>query len=479
MTIIEQILYSQGPMMSGQLSRLVAERESIPENSASQKVRRTKDILKIKGFFTSQQSFCYLEEHKNTVDLFECLSKAMFEHGRKYWYCLNALKLNNGIIPKQELECYTNYPIEKLKGHRPFSDVMSIFINEKIIIYDDECYYLSLAFANISYNSIKSRVISQIKQTVLNDFSKIVKNTGFVSYNTVEFFAEYGKFRWGIKGVSYISGLRNGDKSGYLLADIILGNAFYSNDVEFFVKKIDHVLSFARAPRLIPFLIVDNIDEDALKLLKSKGVVVGFIGELFGQKYSNALIELVGMLNNIGASMQQTPEKFINLISELEIYNKTLVNNIKGSLFEFFVGHIVQRKYPNIDPGRIIYGEKGKCEIDIFAYNSDSVIIIECKATKSAIGEDEIRKWQREVIPLVQAYIKTQHILVEKNIIFEYWSISGFTNEAKLRLEQFKKNATVFTVDYYDTEGIKTHVDNLKNKTLSTTLQNYFIKSNL
>ena len=479
MTTIEDILFSQGPMMSGQLSRLVADRELIPENTASQKVRRAKEIIKIKGFFTSQQSFCYLEVHKNTIDLFECLSKAMFEHGRKYWYSLNALKLNNGVIPKKELECYTNYPIEKLKGHRPFSEIMSNFINEKIITYDDECYYLSPSFSSISSNSIKSRVISQIKQTVLNDFSKIIRNTGFVSYNTVDFFAEYGKFRWGIKGVSYVSGLRNGDKPGYLLADIILGNSFYSNDVEFFIKKIDHVLSYARAPRLIPFLIVDNINDDALRLLKPKGVIIGFIGELFGQKYSDALNELVGMLNNIGASMQQSPEKFIKLISELEIYNQTLVNNIKGSLFEFFVGHIVQRHYPNIDPGKIIYGEKGKHEIDIFAYNSDSVIIIECKAMKRPIDENDIRKWQREVIPLVQAYIKTQQILVDKNIIFEYWSISGFTEDAELKLEKFKKNASAFTVNYYDTNAIKTYVNSLKNKTLNTTLQNYFIKSNL
>lgn len=480
MTFIEQILVEHGPMMSGQLSKLLSLKENSSENTASQKISRSKQVIKIKGFFSSQQSFCYLEEHKRSYNLYELLSSAMFEYGRKYWYCLNALKLNNGMILKEELECYTNYPIEKLKGHKPFSEIMSNFINAKIVSYENDCYYFTPGFSSNIMNIVKSKVISQIKRSVLNDFMNVIKNIGLVSYNTVELFAEYGKFRWGIKGVSYISGLKNGNSPGFLLGDIILGNSFYDIDIDFFIKKIEQILSFSKAPRLIPFLIVDNLHEKALNELKKKGIIVGFIGELFGEKYVDALRELVGMLNNIGASLQDSPEKFTKLISELEVYNKTLIYNIKGSLFEYFVANLIQRNYPNnIEIGRIIYGENKKHELDVFAYNTDNVIIIECKATQSAIDEDEIIKWQRSVIPLVREYIRTQQIISDKNIIFEYWSISGFSPKAKKRLEDFKRNTSAFEINYLDAFDIKAHIDKLKNKSLSNTFNNYFLKSNL
>ncbi|KAA6317721.1 hypothetical protein EZS27_032166 [termite gut metagenome] len=479
MTNIEKILAQRGPMMSGELAKHLSIILKVPENTASQKISRSKNVIKIKGFFSSNQSFCYLESHKKTGNLYEDLSRAMFDHGRKYWFCLNAIRLSNGMIFKTELECYTNYPIVRLKGHKPFSVIMGEFVKNKIITYDDDCYYLAPSFSGSSLNTVKSRAISQIKKTVLNDFSQIIKNIGLVSFNSVELFAEYGKFRWGVKGVSYITGLKTDSKPGFVVGDIILGNPFYFKDVEFFLRKIEHIQSFSKAPRLMPFLLIDNIDNDALDKFKKKGIVIGFIGELFGQKYANALTELIVLLNNIGASLSGTPDKFIKLIEELEIYNKSLVYNIKGSLFEYFVGYLIHQHFPNIDIGRIIYGENEKHEVDVFAYNADTVVIAECKTTQNPIDVDEIKKWQRSVIPLVRNYIKTQDILSNKKIIFEYWSVSGFSSDALKRLTDFKNATTAFTVVYYDTDAIKSRVHQSKNKALSNTLNNYFLKSNM
>lgn len=299
MTAIEQILIERGPLMSGVLAKQLSASLSIPENTASQRISRSQEVVKIKGFFSSQQSFCYLESHKKSRNLYDDLSKAMFDHGRKYWYCLNAIRLNNGMIPRTELECYTNYPIERLKGHKPFSDIISEFINAKIITYDGDCYYLAPGFTDNSLNTIKSRAVSQIQRTVLHDFTQVIRNIGLVSFNSAELFAEYGKFRWGIKGVSYVTGLKTGGSPGFVIGDILIGNPFYYKDVEFFVRKVEHILSFAKAPRLMPFLLVDNMDADALNELKKKGIIVGFIGELFGKKYADALNELIVLLSRV------------------------------------------------------------------------------------------------------------------------------------------------------------------------------------
>src|SRR4051812_42189233 len=119
MTTAEKILQRDGPMMSSKLASLIAKREKIGTNTASQKVTREKNFLKIKGFYSSGQSFCYLEKHLSENEFFEKLLNSMEVSGKKYWYCLNALRMTGGIISQKFLECYTNYPVLALKSHIP------------------------------------------------------------------------------------------------------------------------------------------------------------------------------------------------------------------------------------------------------------------------------------------------------------------------------------------------------------------------
>lgn len=475
MTTAETLLQKHGPMMSGKLAALLAQANNIPVNTASQILSRSNKIVKIKDFFQSRQAFCYLEEHTQSHNLYELLSSSMYEYGRKYWYCLNALKLNNGMLSKVELECYTNYPINKLKGHKPFSDVISNFIRYKIISYDTEYYYLTPQFISKHYNDNKSKIISKIKSTILNDFACVMKNTGMASYNAGEIYSEYSKLRWGYSGPSYVLGLRGENKKpGYILADVIIGNQFTLQDVDFFIKKVEHSMSFHNASRLMPYLLTDGIEEDALKLLKNKGIVIGLIAELFGQKYAESLCGLINILNNINAAIVK--DDVLDTLSKIGKNTPTLVNNLRGSLFEFFVGYIVQRKYKTIDIGRTIYDKETKTqhEYDVFASNDDEVIVVECKATRSPITDIDIRKWQRESIPHMKKYIKTQDNLSAKQLKFEYWSISGFTEAAQERLFDFKTKSTKLSIEYYDKPAILQIIKELRNKNLHDTFNQYY-----
>jgi len=105
MTSIEKILQDNGPLMSSDLARKLEKLESIPYNTASQRIKRDKQIVKIKGFFQSGQSLCYLEIHEDE-ELYKILNKNLFNYGRKYWYCLNAIRLHGGTIERKYLECY-------------------------------------------------------------------------------------------------------------------------------------------------------------------------------------------------------------------------------------------------------------------------------------------------------------------------------------------------------------------------------------
>lgn len=466
--------------MSSELARHLEKAEAIPYNTASQRIVRNKDIKKIRGFFVSNQSLCFLEgQHKDGL-LYDLLSEAMYQNGRKYWYCLNALKMHGGIISQKYLECYTNYPVIALKGHLPFSKVMQKFVSEGILLFQGGDYLFSPKTNPLSTVPLFQRTIESIKDNILVNFHSMVKNTGMISFNTGEMFGEYGKFRWAFKGVSTITGLiSNGGKPGFLLADILFGVNIRKEDVQFFIEKIKSIQSFNNAPKIIPFLIVDDLDKEALIELKKHGIVVGFIKELFGEKYAEALKEMVAILSNAGASLKSNPNKYLDLIAELKKFNETLVYNIRGTFFEYFVGHIHAKDCQSIDIGREIYENNSRHEMDVFAIYSDRVVIAECKVTKSPIDEGVVDDWVMEKIPAFKKWIDKQETLRNKSLEFEYWSTGSYTDEAMEILKPFAESCNKFKVSYLGGEEIRAKTISMKNKKMKEALDNFFLKLNI
>lgn len=479
MTTIEKLLFDYGPMMSSELAIKLAHLEITPINTASQKISRNKKIEKIKGFYSSSQSFCFLSLHKNNETFYDLFVKSLYNNGKKYWYTINALKLHGGTLNKEFLECYTNYPVIALGGHLPFNKIMQKFVEQGILVYNESYYSISPKF-NLNRNSlVANKTIELIKKDTLLSFESLVKNIGLISYNTGEFFGEYGKFRWAFKGVSTINGLFQNKNYGFLLADIIIGSAIYKEDVMFFIQKIKHIQSFKNAPRLLPFLIVDDLDKDALTLLKQNGIAIGFIGELFGHKYAQTLKELVTILTNAGASLKKNPEKYLDLIDELKKYNEGLLNNIRGTLFEYMVGHIHISKCQIVDIGREVIENNSRHEMDIQATYTEKVVIAECKATKSKINIDVIDKWINIKIPAFKVWFDKQETYNNKSLEFEFWSTSGFSENALNKLKTFSKSAKKYKVSYFEGLDMQRIAIEMKNKKLKDELNNFFLKTSV
>ncbi len=400
----------------------------------------------------------------------------MYEFGRKYWYALNAISMQGGVISKKYLECYTNYPVIPLKKHFPFDEVMMRFISQDILVYNGFDYIFSPKFSKGISNPLMHKTIELIKDNILSDFNNLARNTGLVSYNTGEMFGEFGKFRWGYKGVCPIMGLKNNDKFGFVVADILLGKPFYKKDVLFFDEKIKHIQSFKNASRIFPILLIDNLDKEALLFLKQRGIMIGFIKELFGEKYANTLNELVTILNNAGASLKENPDKYLELINELKIYNEGLVNNIRGALFEFVVGHIHQAGCKSIDLGREIIGDTGRVDMDVLAIYQEKVVIAECKAYKSLINEETVNDWLTKSIPALKKWISNQERLRETDVEFEFWSTSGFTSDAKTQLQEAESSVRKYKITHFGPEELKATAIKMKNKKLKEALNNFFLK---
>ena len=466
--------------MSSKLVSLVEKQEKVGNNTASQKVSRDISILKLKGFYSSGQSFCYLEKHITEPDFFDKLLKSMEESGKKYWYCLNAIKMTGGIISQKYLECYTNYPVLALRSHIPFKEILQKFVSNNILIFNGDYYLLSPRFNQSYVKYTQYLTLEMIKEDILNNFHSFTKNTGFISFNTGQIFAEFGKLNWAFKGLCPVSGFKTNGKFGFLLADILFGHSIYEKDVQFFIEKLKTIQNFKNASRILPFLIVDDLDPKALDSLKKNGIIVCFIKELFGQKYADTLKDLVGVLNNAGASLKQDPNKYLNLIDELKKYNNGLANNIKGTLFEFVIGHFHSvESQSSIDLGREIFDNSKKHEIDVLAVYNDRVVFAECKATNLKIDKSKIEKWTSEKIPAFRNWANKQETWKNKKIEFEYWSTSGFETDAETILSRLSSTASIIKVSYYSGQDIRNKAVKMRNKKLKEAVDNFFLKTNV
>ena len=222
------------------------------------------------------------------------------------------------------------------------------------------------------------------------------------------------------------------------------------------------------------------MEPKALELLKKNGVIVCFIKELFGQKYADTLKDLVGILNNAGASLKKEPEKYLDLIIELKKYNNGLANNIKGTLFEFVIGHFHSIKSnSSIELGREIFENNGKHEIDVLAIYNDRVVFAECKATKSKINKEKIDKWTSQKIPAFRSWANKQETWKNKKIEFEFWSTSGFDKDAESNLKKIKATASTISISYYTGNDIRAKTVEMKNKKLKEAVDNYFLKTSV
>ena len=174
--------------------------------------------------------------------------------------------------------------------------------------------------------------------------------------------------------------------------------------------------------------------------------------------------------------MKKNPDKYLDLIKQLKKYNEGLVNNIRGALFEYMVGHIHSVDCQSLDLGIEIFENSARHEMDIRAIYSDRIVIAECKATKSMIDLDVIEKWINIKIPAFKIWFDKQETYKKKRLEFEFWSTGGFTDDAFSKLNGFSESAQKFKVSYYQASEMREIARSMDNKKLKEALDNYFLK---
>lgn len=429
-----ELLRSQGPKLSSELIKILIKKHEISESAARKKLSRLEPpITKIKGLFSDNQAFYHLQEQFKTPLFYQALFDAFKDFGKKYYSIIKAINFHYGFIKKDQLPSFSFSPVQNLKGHKNFDTLVKELLKLQVLIEQEHCYILHSEFL-LKENFTHFRALEIAKKFVVNQFNDWARNTGQISYNKTKFHSQFGKFSWGLVAPSYICSLAKYSPSkitpGFVIADILIGNKVDLESISFFIQKIEILKQLKNLPNFLPFLIVDDIELEALNLLRQKGVIIGFTDQLFGCEYKELLKALINTITNAGAILKRHPDQYFTLINKLEKLTVGKTNNLRGDLFELAVGYYHSYFCQSLDVGKLINHEGKQREIDVLAIYPKHVVIAECKGYTSPVPKDVLDDWLTNKVSVIRKWFLDQPFFSNKTLIFEFWSSGDFTPDA-------------------------------------------------
>lgn len=481
MTYLEKLIKEEGPILSSELiESLIKKEKGLTKDAARKRLSRIKsDVVRVKGLFADGQFLFHEKEIFNSEDYYTGLYNALKKAGKQYFTILQSLDFHYGQLKLEHLPSYSISPVLDLKGHVTFNSVLEKLISLRLITIKDDFILLS-NIPDSNFNSKKAKGLDVAKNFILIQFNDWTRKIGLVSYNSSKFYSEFGKYQFNFVSPSYVGTLPKNNKTnlipGFVVADILIGNIVNENQIDFFLNKIKAIKYQKNSSNFIPFLIVESIDTKSLNKLKSQGVVIGFVNELFGENYKELLNSLINLVTNAGAILKKNPEAYLDLISKLNKLVDGKTNNLRGDLFELAVGYYQGRICKSIDIGKIINYEGLQREIDVFGFTESEIFISECKGYNHKVSKEEVEIWLSEKTTIIRKWILDNNMFNDKELIFEFWSTGGFTDEAIEFLTKKKEKTKKYKINFFDLNDMLTKSRKLKSKKFTEILREYYMK---
>jgi len=475
---MEELLRKQGPKLSGELIEYIVEKDKTSKDAARKRLSRLKPpVTKIKGLFSDNQAFYHLHEQYKKPEFYDALLDAFIKSGKKYHAIINAIEFHYGYVKKTELSSYSFSPVKELKGHKIIDNLIDELIGLDVLVEQDDFLMIHENIASHK-NFNHNKAVEIARNLILFQFSDWSRNIGLTSYNTSSFHSQFGLFSWAFVSPSYISSLtsviKEEIKPAFVIADILIGNKLNIEAVNFHIQKVEIIKKYKNLPKFLPIIIVDDIELEALNALKEKGIVIGFVDQLFGQQYKELLKSLINVVTNAGAILKKNPEAYIDLITKLNKLVEGKTNNMKGDLFELAVGYYHSRFCQNIDIGKLINYHGERREIDVLAVYEDKVIIAECKGYKGRIDEEELASWVNEKASVIRKWCLDIPTYKGKAVTFEFWSSGGYTEDAVEFIKTFKSKKLL--IEFIDEEGLLKKSRKIESRKFTDILKQYYIK---
>ncbi|RQO79328.1 hypothetical protein DBR40_02905 [Pedobacter sp. KBW01] len=421
-----------------------------------------------------------MKDDYNSDEFSEGLRDAIKSDAKQYHYLLNALEFHRGLLPFEQLASYSVNPISKVKGHVSYESAIEKLESLELVRNTSEEVSLNEVRSNIKPNPRLAMAIQLVKDTLLLQYNDWARKLALTSYDASSFYSPFGNFCFAFVAPSYITTLTKWKEGkllpGYIVADIMVNNNITVDHVEFFIKKVDILKAQKNTPNFLPFLIVDSVDPDALNSLKSNGIIVGFINQLFGDEYSSLMKSLINTVVNAGAILKTNPEQFIDLIKKLKSLVSGKTNNLRGDLFELAVGYYHSKMgCGTLDIGKLITYEHLLREMDVYAVYGNKIVVAECKGYNYPVTKSEIETWRDDKLSVIRNWILDQPSLNDKEIHFQYWSTGGFSDDSKVVITSMESTKK-YKVEFYDPIKITQTSGLAKSKKFNDIMQDYFLK---
>lgn len=482
MTYLEKVIKERGPVLSSELLESLINNEKNLSNEAARKrlSRIGNNVFSVRGMFANGQKLFFHRDIYQKEEYYLGLREALEKAGKQYNIILKSLEYHFGSISAKHLASYSNNPINKLKGHLLFQSALIKLRDLNLVRFYDDYIYLAEDITDKKINHRYAKGVEIAKNFILLQFNDWARKIGMISYNSSKFHSDFGNYQFNLVAPSYIASLTKFSSNtiipAFVIADILIGNTIHGSDVDFFINKINVLKSQKNLANFIPILIVDSIENEALNKLKSNGIIIGFTEQLFGSEYKDLLDSLINLVTNAGAILKKNPEAYLDLMNKLNKLVDGKTNNLRGDLFEFAVGYYHGQLSKSIDISKSILFEGLQREIDVLSVYQNNITISECKGYNKQTSKEDIEIWLGEKVPIIRKWLLSQNLSDGKEIIFEYWSTGGFTDEAKSFLIERKSSTKKYTLITYDLDEMIFLAKKNRLKKFTEVLRNYYTK---
>ena len=483
MNKVVELLKKHGPIISGDLARLYEKTYGVSNVTARKAISRAKSPVKklYKLKFEKNQLFYYLESQFMSEKYKQSLLQAIKQHSKINYTYIQAFLAQNGYISKSVLPAFVSAPIGKLKNHKMHSEILKNLIETQIITeFSEERYALNKAFFDAS-NLNRSIGLEIAKKTIINDFNSWARGVNLISYEkgkTLFDKPEFAQFQWAYTAPSYIQPLYSSKENqpGFVIADVFYGSTATKESIRFFIDKLNIIRSYKNINPFLPVFIVDKIELDALKLLKENKVMVAVLNNFFSDKYTSLLNELVNAFANATSIINKNPDMIYKLFDELS-KSEGRYNNMSGDMFELLVGSFYTCIGCSYLKSNFFIRDdnSGKYkELDWLVEKDGVTIVVECKATKTAIDDKFILKWLNENIPFTRKWLIDNR--QSQKVEFQIWSVGGFTDSALQLLNKAESETSKYCIKHYDQQQMMSLAKEKDDKHFLEIMKTHFLQ---
>ena len=412
---VVKLLNEYGPMLSGELSRKMEQEFGISNIAARKALSRAKNpVNKIAVLsFDKNQKFFYLESQFNSQLYIDRLMGAIESSSLIIWSYICAFRAQNGYVAKDLLPALVSSPVQNIKGHKTHQQIVDGLLKCQIIEEYNETHWMLSDWIMVQNRSFARSIgIETVKKQVVNDFVHWARNINLIGYDSAKTFtnsAEFAHFHWAVTAPSYIQPLYDIEqqKPGFVIVDIFYGHVAKIEDVRFFLDKLSVIRAFKNLPTIMPVLLVESVTIETLKELKNSKVTVALIKNIFDPKYTELLAEIVNIFSYSSAIIAKNPKKIEVLFGEIA-KAEGRYNDIIGDMFELLIGyyyHHIGCRYLELKRMIRVPDSDERREIDVLVERDGEIIIVECKATRSAIDKAFVDKWLSQNIPKIRMWL--------------------------------------------------------------------------